>query len=274
MTLRRPPPDVITDWYDRKTDFVLQKYGPGPRVHYHTGLAPADVLPAADEDGLRRQLWRAQEDMLWRALGVWGAEHLGGSVLDVGCGLGGTSLFLASELGSTMTSLSPVARHLEHTVRFAQEVGVRERVQPLLGDAHELVGPPRFDAALSLGATPYFDREGYFESLARALRPGGCVFIEDTFIGRAELAAPFNEYWTASLGWLHDYVAAAALHGFDLFRFEDVSRDAAGFWKLSVAYSRVLCEERAASIAWQSTMFDAYLDGGLRDLLLGFRRRR
>ena len=65
-----------------------------------------------------------------------------------------------------------------------------------------------------------------------------------------------------------------ARRGFDLFRFEDVSRDAAGFWKLSVAYSRVLREERAASIAWQSTMFDAYLDGGLRDLLLGFRRRR
>jgi tocopherol O-methyltransferase len=273
MTLRRPPPDVINDWYDRKTDFVLQKYGPGPRVHYHTGLAPADVVPAGDEDGLRRQLWRSQEDMLSRAVRAWDAANLGGQVLDVGCGLGGTSLFLAMELGSSMTALSPVARHLEWVSRFALQAGVRVRVQPLLGDAHELSGPPRFDAALSFGATPYFDREGYFESLARAVRPGGWVFIEDTFIGRAELAAPFNDYWTANLGWLHEYVAAAALHGFDLFRLEDVSREAAGFWKLSVAYSHVLEGERQESIAWHSHMFAAYLDGGLRDLLLGFRKR-
>ncbi|MDB4966811.1 MAG: Gamma-tocopherol methyltransferase [Myxococcales bacterium] len=273
MTLRRPPPDVITDWYDRKTDFVLQKYGPGPRVHYHTGLAPADIVPASDENGLRRQLWRSQEDMLWRAVRAWDVASFGGHVLDVGCGLGGTSLFLATELGSSMTALSPVARHLEWVSRFALQAGVRERVQPLLADAHELTGPPRFDAALSFGATPYFDREGYFESLARAVRPGGQVFIEDTFIGRAELAAPFNEYWTANLGWLHEYVAAAALHGFDLLRLDDVSREAVGFWKLSVAYSRMLSAERPASIAWHSDMHDAYLDGGLRDLLLSFRKR-
>ncbi|MCU1278426.1 MAG: hypothetical protein JWM53_1972, partial [bacterium] len=52
-----------------------------------------------------------------------------------------------------------------------------------------------------------------------------------------------------------------------------ISREAAGFWKLSVAYSRMLDGERAASIAWHSHMHDAYLDGGLRDLLLGFCKR-
>jgi cyclopropane fatty-acyl-phospholipid synthase-like methyltransferase len=211
--------------------------------------------------------------MLRRAVGAWDAANLGGQVLDVGCGLGGTSLFLATELGSSVTALSPVARHLEWVSRFAMQVGVRERVQPLLCDAHELTGPPRFDAALSFGATPYFDREGYFESLARAVRPGGWVFVEDTFIGRAELAAPFNQYWTANLGWPHEYVAAAALHGFDLFRLEDISLEAAGFWKLSVAYTRMHSADRPASIAWHSHMYEAYLDGGLRDLLLSFRKR-
>ena len=166
-----------------------------------------------------------------------------------------------------------MARHLEWVARFAQQAGVRERVQPLLGDAHALEGPARFDAAFSFDATTYFDRESYFASLARVVHGGGWVFIEDTFLGRPELAAPFNEYWTTNIGWAHDYVAAAVQYGFDLFRLEDISLHSAGFWKLSIAYTRLLAEARPASIRWQSAIHAAYLDGGLRNLLLSFRKR-
>jgi len=274
MTHRRPPTEAIVEWYNRKTEFLLEKYGPGPRVHYHTGWAAPDIVPAADRSHLRRQLWRSQEDMVWQAARAWGAEkNLTGHLLDVGCGLGGASIFFALEFGSHVTALSPVARHLEWVARFAQQAGVRERVQPLLGDAHALEGPARFDAAFSFDATTYFDRESYFASLARVVHGGGWVFIEDTFLGRPELAAPFNEYWTTNIGWAHDYVAAAVQHGFDLFRLEDISLHSAGFWKLSIAYTRLLAEARPASIRWQSAIHAAYLDGGLRNLLLSFRKR-
>jgi tocopherol O-methyltransferase len=270
--MTRPPTAVIADWYHRKTDFLLDKYGPGPRVHYHTGIAPPDVAPAPTLDGLRRQLVSSQEEMLWRASRAWGEEHLRGELLDVGCGLGGTALFLAEQFGARVTALSPVARHLDIVARFAEQAGVSKRVTPWLGDAHALDGPPRFDAALSFGATTYFDRFSYFAGLARVVRPGGYVFIEDTFLGRPELAAPFNAYWTSDIGWPGEYEEAATRAGFAEVACQDVSREAAGFWRLSVAYSEKLASERSASIAWQSQIYGAYLDGGLRNLLLSFRR--
>jgi SAM-dependent methyltransferase len=274
--MTRSPAQVIVDWYDRKTEFLLEKYGPGPRIHYHTGIAPPDVVPAARRDELRAQIVRSQEEMLWRATQAWGgAARLGGDVLDVGCGLGGTSLFLAAHYGARVTALSPVARHLEWVQRFAHQAGLGARVTPELGDAHALFGTARFDAALSFGATTYFDRDAYFGELARVVRPGGSVFIEDTFLGRAELAAPFDAYWTSHIGWPRQYEEAAARHGFSTVAIEDVSRDASGFWRLSVAYTRMLDDAaaRMESIEWQSQIHQAYLDGGLRNLLLAFRRR-
>jgi len=89
MTHRRPATEAIVEWYDRKTEFLLEKYGPGPRVHYHTGWAAPDIVPAADRSGLRRQLWCSQEDMIRQAARAWcGEENLTGDLLDVGCGQG------------------------------------------------------------------------------------------------------------------------------------------------------------------------------------------
>jgi cyclopropane fatty-acyl-phospholipid synthase-like methyltransferase len=269
--MTRPPTEAIVDWYESKTEFLLEKYGPGPRVHYHTGLTAEE--PAATRDELRRQIVESQEAMLRRAAAQWDGAR--GELLDVGCGLGGTALFFAAERNAIVTALSPVPRHLEWVERFARQAGVGERVIPLYGDAHELDGPPRFDAALSFGATTYFDRTRYFERLARVVRPKGWVFIEDTFLGRPELAAPFNQYWTSNIGWPREYEEAAARSGFTLTESVDVSREAAGFWRLSVAYSELQKDERRIdeSVGWQSRIHRAYLDGGLRNLLLSFQLR-
>ena len=276
---RRSPVGVIVDWYDQKTDFLLEKYGPGPRVHYHTGWAPADITPAPTRSGLREQLVHSQEQMLWQAAHAWDARNrLCGDVLDVGCGLGGTALFFAAEFGATVTALSPVPRHLALVSEFARQAGVADRVSTSLGDAHEIDGPARYDAVVSFGATTYFDRAVYFDRLARAVRPGGCVFIEDTFLGRDELAAPFHDYWTSNIGWQDEYERAARTAGFETLEARDVSAQAAGFWRLSVEYTRHLTREKSrpaqrSSIEWQSAIYDAYLDGGLRNLFLSFRRR-
>jgi hypothetical protein len=93
--------------------------------------------------------------------------------------------------------------------------------------------------------------------------------------------APFNEYWISNIGRLSEYRAAAASAGFELAHCEDVTDEAAGFWRLSVAYSeRLLAQgrldatqiaERRRSIAWQQRIYDYYLDRGFQNLLLHFR---
>src|SRR5712671_5531420 len=58
----------VAVYYDSKTQAILERYGPGPRVHYHAGLVDdegsADSLSAEE---LRRQLVAAQERMLSHA---------------------------------------------------------------------------------------------------------------------------------------------------------------------------------------------------------------
>ena len=271
---------VVVPWYEEKTDFLLDKYGPGPRVHYHTGLAPAAIAPSAERAVLRRQLYWSQERMMWRCDQAWGA--LGDRVLDVGCGLGGGSIFWA-ERGAAVTALTPVPTHLPWVRRLADEAEVGRQVEVVLGDAHELSRFVGFDAVVSMGASNYFDRALHFAAAAGTLRPGGRVLIEDTLLGRPELCAPFNDYWSANIGWLDEYDAAAAAAGFERMSLHEVTTDAAGFWKLSVAWSEAMLAHdplddagrarRHRSIDWQRRIFAAYLDGGFRNLLLEYRLR-
>jgi len=271
----------VIDWYERKTDFLLDKYGGRGRVHYHTGLAPPDLVAARDLDGLRAQLWESQEAMLDRAARAWDAPRtLGGELLDVGCGLGGGPIYWAQRTGARVTGVTPVAAHAPIIERLAREAGVGDRVRVLVADAHAVPAPARaFDAAVATGASNYFDRARWFSHLAHLLRPGGHVCIEDTFWVSPELVAPFNDYWISNVGHEREYLDAARAAGLRLVGREDVTRDAAGFWRLSVAWSEALLaaepdarkrDERRRSIAWQSQVHDAYLDGGFLNLLLQF----
>jgi len=273
----------VVAWYEQKTEFLLEKYAASERVHYHTGLVPPAEQPASDRTELKQQIWRSQEAMLERAARVWDAErHLRGDVLDVGCGLGGGPIFWAQRYGASVTALTPVPGHLPIIAACAEQGGVGDRVRPLLGDAHTVPGERAYDAAVATGASNYFDRRRWFARLAGLLRPNGRVFIEDTFVGRSEMSAPFNDYWISNIGARREYIEAAESSGFTLVHEEDVTGEAAGFWRLSVAYSQHLLgaggldvqeiEERQRSIAWQDRVYGAYLDGGFFNLLLHFQR--
>jgi tocopherol O-methyltransferase len=271
---------VVVAWYDEKTDFLLEKYGPGPRIHYHTGLAPPDVSAAPSAAGVREQIRASQEAMMWRAVEAWRLPH-GLRIADLGCGLGGASLFVAAERDARVVALTPVPRHQSIVERLAAEAKLADRVEVIVGDAHDLSAVGQIDGVMAMGASNYFNRDTWFAELARVLPPGGLVCVEDTFVVRPSLRAPFNEYWSSNIGAFPEYETAAARHGFELLGETDVSHEAAGFWALSVAYSeRLLAEERPVdvtkrrrSIAWQSAVYDAYLDGGFLNLLVCWRRR-
>jgi SAM-dependent methyltransferase len=277
-------PEVVA-WYEQKTRFLIEKYGPGPRVHYHTGLVSPDAVPARQIEALRLQIVASQETMLSRAAQVWDAEHTlrGRELLDVGCGLGGGPLFWAQEYDAKVVALTPVPSHVEVVTAFARAAGVEARVKCELGDAHAVAGRARFDAAVATGASNYLDRKRWFERLAVVLRPHGRVLIEDTFLVDAKLAPHFNDYWLSNIGTRDEYLKAAEGAGFELVSCVDVTYEAAGFWRLSNAYSERLLEagglspsevnERQRSIRWQSRVHQAYLDQGFENLLLHFARR-
>lgn len=64
--------DVIA-YFDAKTEAILKRYGPGPRIHYHTGLMDDPPSPNESAEALRWRLVAAQERILCYAAKVWGA---------------------------------------------------------------------------------------------------------------------------------------------------------------------------------------------------------
>lgn len=273
----------VVDWYDAKTDELLFKYGPGPVVHYHTGLVDPAEPSGQDVAGVLAQMRRAQTAMLDRALETWNADvRLRGTALDAGAGFGGTAIHLAKTFGTRVTALTPVARHVEIMHAFVAQAGVSHLVEPTLGDAHEVEGEDRFDAIYSIGASNYFDKPRWFERAGRLVRPGGAVLLEDTFVGRPGLGERFDGYWHSCIGTLEQYEQAAAAARFRLERVDDVTPQAESFWRLAADYSRLRLGEgladtsvvasREASLAWHRLFRQGHLDGRFRDLILVFVR--
>ncbi|MFL5347795.1 MAG: SAM-dependent methyltransferase [Hyalangium sp.] len=264
--------DEVAAYYDAKTEGILRRYGPGPRVHYHTGLVDETPPPGMSAEALKVLIHESQEDLL-RELALSVGEPLRGrEVLDVGCGLGGGSLYWASVHGARVTAITIAPSHVPHVQRFASMVGVADRVTPMVCDAMEVPGQERFDLVVAVESSCYLARRQWFRKLHSLLRPGGMVAIADCFLGRPELAAPFDRYWRTHIGTVEEYFRSATAEGLELELHQDMSGRAVNFWTLTLDLLAREREEalrsgqrvgRSESQREHLRLQQAFLDGGL-----------
>ena len=114
-------------------------------------------------------------------------------VLDVGCGLGGSSRFAASEYGCQMTGVDLTTEFIESGLVINQWVGLAQKIELLLGSATELnLNESRFDHAFMLHVGMNIeDKQAVMSNVYRALKPGGCFAVYDMMrVGDAELQLP------------------------------------------------------------------------------------
>ena len=117
---------------------------------------------------------------LW--LVEWLSERLelkpGDRVLDLGCGRGLTSVFLAKEYGARVWAtdlwIGP-----NHNWERARAAGVADAICPMRAEAHSLpFAEGFFDAIVSVDAYQYFGTDAlYLGYLSQFLRPGGVIGI-------------------------------------------------------------------------------------------------
>lgn len=115
-------------------------------------------------------------------LAEWLAEELalqpGMQVLDLGCGRGSSSVFLAREYGVTVWATDLWFSPSENLQRV-RDAGVAQRVFPIRSDARDLpFATEFFDAIVSIDAFPYFGTDDHYLSyLARFVKPRGVIAI-------------------------------------------------------------------------------------------------
>ncbi|WP_435075235.1 class I SAM-dependent methyltransferase [Halorubrum sp. HHNYT27] len=105
-----------------------------------------------------------------------------GRALDVAAGTGRNAVFLA-EAGYSVDALDASREGLRVTVERAEEMGIGDRVEPILGDVSTYGFPSE---AYELITMSFFHTLDRFSDLTEALVPGGYLFVE----GHLRSAAP------------------------------------------------------------------------------------
>ncbi|PSR97033.1 methyltransferase domain-containing protein [Coniella lustricola] len=107
--------DRIKTHYDLASEYYLNLWG----THIHHGYWPTPESKASETKE------QAQINLINLLLETSQAEK-GAKVLDVGCGIGGTSRYLASVLGCTVTGITISTTQVEMAVRLTKEEAAKD----------------------------------------------------------------------------------------------------------------------------------------------------
>ena len=144
---------------------------------------------------------------LWLTEWLCKDMHLqpGMRVLDLGCGRGLSSIFLAREYGVQVWAADLWIKPTENYLRF-QEANVSETVFPIYTDARSLpFAEGYFDAVVCVDAYIYFGTDDlYLDAIRRYIKPGGRLgivvpgFMQELVGDLPEHLLPFwaQECWT------------------------------------------------------------------------------
>jgi len=164
----------------------------------------------------------------------------GSSVLDIGCGFGGTSLYLAQKykVSATGITISPVQVEMARKAASTAQLDARF----LLMDAEALDFPQPFDLLWSVESiSHYHDRRSFFGKAVRFLKPGGVFALTDWF-KRADLSdaqnrkyiEPIERGMFVELETMDNYESHLVASGLEIVHRQDMSRHCAKSWDLGV----------------------------------------
>ncbi|HSX33035.1 MAG TPA: methyltransferase domain-containing protein [Candidatus Saccharimonadales bacterium] len=107
-------------------------------------------------------------------------------VLDAGCGLGGSSLWLASEIGCQVTGITLSRAQVERATKRAAQQGLAAKAQFLVMDyTHTNFPDASFDVVWALESLCYAaDKLAFLREAYRLLKPGGTLVMGDGFLLR------------------------------------------------------------------------------------------
>ncbi len=174
----------VANSYDEWTEDGILEFYWGEHIHLgHYGSPPQ-----------RKDFLAAKSDFVHEMVRWGGLDKLprGTTVLDVGCGIGGSSRILARDYGFAVTGITISPQQVQRAQQLTQE---ELDVQFLVDDAMALSFPDAsFDVVWSIEAGPHMpDKAIFAKELIRVLKPGGVMVLAD-WNQRDDRQKPLN-FW-------------------------------------------------------------------------------
>jgi len=162
----------------------------------------------------------------------------GSDILDIGCGFGASSLYLAKKYKAAITGITISSVQ----VQMATEAAAREQLDAkfLLMDAEAMEFQQQFDVLWSVESISHYEhREEFFASAAKLLKPGGLFAITDWFKEENLTAAetkkfiePIEEGMMVKLQIMDEYAHLLTTNGLQIMHREILNKNCAKTWEL------------------------------------------
>lgn len=173
----------VAEYYDDATPgFFIRGWNPD---HIHFGLFEPDECPGPGEilsesTGLARAVER-MIDVIVAPAGIRENHR----VVDAGCGVGGTGIYLAKNHGCAVSGVNISREQLELAEKKASDAGLDDQVSFAYADCsqHLPFADDSVDVVVNIeSAGHYSDRSRFLQEVRRILKPGGRIVAMDWMV--------------------------------------------------------------------------------------------
>ena len=214
----------IVDYYEASENAYKDTWDLDNSLAIHYGYWDKNVR------SFRQSLARMNEIMLESA-----AIKNSDLVLDAGCGIGGSSFFIAERTGCKVAGIGLSEKQIARAKEISAKKGLAEKVVFGVMDYCQTSFPDKsFDVVWGCESICYAeDKEKFVKEASRILKTGGRLVIADGFVKKIENNQhPVIRNWLD--GWQVNYLETMGRfcqfmhqYGFTDIRFKDISKNVA-----------------------------------------------
>jgi tocopherol O-methyltransferase len=226
-------------FYDKKMEKIINEFGPGPIVHYHTGIECSDIKRGDGIDCLRTKMKESQKNILDLIIcKIGNTINEDSTILDIGCGLGGTSLYLAKEMKVNAIGISLSKDNIVKAKEFADQLRL-DKVEFYQSDALTFSYKKKIDTAVALESICYMDREKIFQKAHQLLKKESYFHVFDwEILEESSYSKKVDNHWKTKMGSSYEYNNSAKKANFELVEEREMNKDAAKFYDIVLQWNK------------------------------------
>lgn len=216
----------VKDFYDATSPFWRDLWG----IHVHHGYWKTG-----------KESKEIAQNQLTEELAERVGIKDGMRILDVGCGMGGSSIWLSKKYNAKTIgiTLSPIQ------VDMATKTAIKEKVDSkfIVMDAENATFDYPFDIIWTIEAVSHFSNpENFFILASKVLKPGGKIALIDWFQSEdlnekqeKEIIKPIKDAMLVpSMTSRENYIKFASKYGFKIIATEDISEKVSKSWDIGM----------------------------------------